>query len=886
MGYASGGTFARLFLQGSTQQTIDGVSGNAGTILFGNFSGNNFISGNSAPLILGANLTVTGASGQITSNVAFDNQGTITADPTAMGLGQTSGTFTLSGTNWTNDGTIQAQNGGSLSLDGTSSATAPAWTNNSGHMISVSGTGSLTLHASGSPTPNANGTEWVNAGTINNNASTINLGGVFTQAALGTFTRTGGTINLQGTLNNVGTTLLLGSAATPGSWNLAGGGTINGGTIAAIGSNALVGTSNSTNLIGVTLDGTGVGNNISPLDMQTTGAWAFLSGGLTLKGAVLPLGNANGVTVGRLVLSGTTAQTIDGASGNPGTILLGGSVSNGIIGQNAPLTLGFNLTITGASGGIGSNVAWSNFGNIIGDPSAAPGAAAGTITLSVNPPLGSWTNNGTIEAKNGDTVTASSAPTNYSSGALTGGSWEVVSSTVGILASPTGATENGTTVTITTATPHGFTVGESVTIAGVSNSSYNGNFTITSVPTPTSFTYTRGSGLVASGGGTASNGNSALRLTGNITTNAAVILLDGAGSNIFNGSGTTNALATLTNNNNNLTLQNGASLTLNSATSLTNSGTVAILSGAGLTIGSGGSYTQSASDSFGYTEVGAAATLVVSGGGGININGGLLAGSGTVSGGLLTIGTGAFLMAGDFAPGTLSTADVTFQSGSEFLTILNSDSSFGVLSSGGTVTIPNPGVTLGLSVNYTTSPGHILTIITATSVSATDPPFSALTVNGASSPFTQHSNANSVFLQDPPAHKGPGKPKQAAAVVASQPAAAASIGSTAPDGEVAPLDASTLARSLLAAAQQPGGSPSHVNATLAALLNEGPGSLQANGATLPGSGYMHLLAVVLRELGTAGPLAAVSLEEQIAAALAAVPRGQPALEDIAAAFGF
>src|SRR5262249_13832780 len=54
------------------------------------------------------------------------------------------------------------------------------------------------------------------------------------------------------------------------------------------------------------------------------------------------------------------------------------------------------------------------------------------------------------------------------------------------------ASESGTTVTITTPTPHGLPVGSSVTISGFTGSaaSYNGTWVITSVPTPTTFTYT------------------------------------------------------------------------------------------------------------------------------------------------------------------------------------------------------------------------------------------------------------------------------------------------------------------------------------------------------------------------------------------------------------
>ena len=70
-------------------------------------------------------------------------------------------------------------------------------------------------------------------------------------------------------------------------------------------------------------------------------------------------------------------------------------------------------------------------------------------------------------------------------------------------AAPTGATEVGNTVTITTAAPHNFAPGQSVTIAGVGVAGYNGSFTIASVPTPTTYTVTNPTAaLAASGGGT------------------------------------------------------------------------------------------------------------------------------------------------------------------------------------------------------------------------------------------------------------------------------------------------------------------------------------------------------------------------------------------------
>jgi len=69
------------------------------------------------------------------------------------------------------------------------------------------------------------------------------------------------------------------------------------------------------------------------------------------------------------------------------------------------------------------------------------------------------------------------------------------------------ATESGTTVTITTTAAHGFSLFETVVIAGVGVGGYNGQFQITSV-TSTTFTYKDTiSGLANSSGGTATPQN-------------------------------------------------------------------------------------------------------------------------------------------------------------------------------------------------------------------------------------------------------------------------------------------------------------------------------------------------------------------------------------------
>ena len=74
-----------------------------------------------------------------------------------------------------------------------------------------------------------------------------------------------------------------------------------------------------------------------------------------------------------------------------------------------------------------------------------------------------------------------------------------------------GATQSGTTVTITTDDPHGLSVGQEVRIAGVEEWGYNGTFIVTSTPTSTTFTYeATTSGLPNSGFGVVFTGNPAV----------------------------------------------------------------------------------------------------------------------------------------------------------------------------------------------------------------------------------------------------------------------------------------------------------------------------------------------------------------------------------------
>ena len=274
------------------------------------------------PLQHGAHLTINGTAGLITTaGQPFDNRGTITADPGVLGTGP--GTIKLSGTNWTNDGTLQALNGDNLFLTGTATASPAthAWTNDAGGTTTVNGGGTLTLGSDNGPVTPDN-SAWLNLGTISSNASTVDLGGTFTFAALGTYNRTAGAVNLTGTLNNTGSTLLLNN--TTGSWTLDSG-TVQGGTVQATPGNAVVGSTGT--LAAVTLDAGG--GNASPLDMNTNTSLVYVSSGLTLGGVTIFLGNTSGTTTGRLAVRGG-AETIDGTPGHPGIITLGDSSGNGL----------------------------------------------------------------------------------------------------------------------------------------------------------------------------------------------------------------------------------------------------------------------------------------------------------------------------------------------------------------------------------------------------------------------------------------------------------------------------------------------------------------------------------------------------------------------------
>ncbi|HQU42601.1 MAG TPA: choice-of-anchor D domain-containing protein [Pirellulales bacterium] len=325
------GHFGQLFFTGT--QSLAG----AGSVVFGNSSSNAlYVTDGATTLTIGPAITIHGQSGYVygAGNTSIVNQGTILADVAA-------GTINIQPTTFTNQGTVGAKNGGTLSLYNS----------------------------------------WNNAGVISvDNTSTLNLGGSFTWAGLGTLNRSGGSVNVTGTLD--ATNALMALDAATGSFNLLGG-TIKGGTITEADGALLVFTTSSGLLDGVTADG----------DLDLTHDYrdfAYVRDGLVLNGTAR-LGDANG-HFGQLFFTGT--QSLAGA----GSVVFGNSSSNALYVTDGAttLTIGPAITIHGQTGNVygAGGTSITNNGTILSD------VAAGTINIQPT----TFTNQGTVGAKNGGTL--------------------------------------------------------------------------------------------------------------------------------------------------------------------------------------------------------------------------------------------------------------------------------------------------------------------------------------------------------------------------------------------------------------------------------------------------------------------------------------------------
>ncbi|MBL8483215.1 MAG: DUF4347 domain-containing protein, partial [Rhodocyclaceae bacterium] len=350
------------------------LNGN-GRVFFGDNNSNNGLRVATAggQLTLGAGVTVTGSGGTVghisgwggPSNVSVVNLGSIGPDR--------GGTIFLTGTSVNNQGSLVASGGGTLALQPAS------WTNAAGASININ-TGSFTLAGN-----------YNNAGTINASNATVNLGGNFTLAQLGSFTRSGGTVNLTGTLDNSASTLTL--DASTGSWNIAGG-SILGGTVIGSQGARLAGTSSGGTLNEVTLQGGAGETTPTVLDLNGYPFNVSIAGNLTLANATINLQN-----YGHLDFISASSTL-----GGNGRVFFGDNNSNNglrVTNAGGQLSVGAGVTVTGSGGTLGYISGWGGPSNVsvINQGSVGPDRN-GTIILAGS----SVTNQGSLVASGGGTL--------------------------------------------------------------------------------------------------------------------------------------------------------------------------------------------------------------------------------------------------------------------------------------------------------------------------------------------------------------------------------------------------------------------------------------------------------------------------------------------------
>ena len=279
------------------------------------------------------------------------NQGTISSQTSGAGI-------FITGAPFTNQGYIQAINGGSLLLNGLS---------NAGSILANGTSMSFTGN-------------WSNGGTITATNATVNFGGTFTPAGIGTFIRSGGTITINGTVNNTGTTFDLSTLSPTTGSILLNVGTINGGTISGGVNAATIDLTGNGTLNGVTL--------ATPLTVSNFSTLALVNG-LTLNSTTITIAS----TANNTNLTAVGTQTIGGT----GTIVFGGTGFDFIQPSAGGLTIGLNITIQTSSGGgtLGTAALGTTNQGTISSQTAATG-----IVLVGSP----FTNQGYIQAINGGSL--------------------------------------------------------------------------------------------------------------------------------------------------------------------------------------------------------------------------------------------------------------------------------------------------------------------------------------------------------------------------------------------------------------------------------------------------------------------------------------------------
>lgn len=223
-----------------------------------------------------------------------------------------------------------------------------------------------------------------------------------------------------------------------------------------------------------------------------------------------------------------TGPVISDSNGGLGT-LLSGYATNGTAGTGTTATITFAAGVTHSVRVAGeyvlvTGVTPTGYNGIYPVTSwVVPTTAAGTGSISyASTTIGAQTVAGRVFVlPNGPYFTGQGMP--YSATTPT----QVLATGAGVTSPPvpffatTGTSGTGAIATITTGTAHGFTVGTNVVISGVTPLGYNGTYTILTVPTTTTFTYTSTTTGAQTVAGTVINKKRPTSLTMNVNTTAA-----------------------------------------------------------------------------------------------------------------------------------------------------------------------------------------------------------------------------------------------------------------------------------------------------------------------------------------------------------------------------
>jgi autotransporter-associated beta strand protein len=420
IGDAAATSFGRVFMGAGSNPS--GTLAGSGSVVFGGVGGtlnaiynNSSQSGANGTLTIASGMTVRGKNGQLFNNygtATILNQGTISADVGGgtIQLGNSTGTVM-------NQGTLSALNGGTLSVNG-------AWRGAAGSNITAGAGSTLNL---GSGT-----VAWSNAGTITATNATVNLGGSFAQANLGTFNRTGGSVTILGQLNGD-----LSLSPATGNWNMFSSSSLQNGTYTASGGASL------TVLNGTFVNATANG----PVNVSGDPGQLTVLGGLTLNDT-LSIGDVAGTPYGRVNFgkSGSAANSLSGS----GTVVFGGSARGNTLYNNSDqpgaagtLTIASGITVHGKNGQVLNNY---TSGTILNQGTISADVSGGTIQVGADN-AGTFQNQGTLSALNGGTLNVYGPWSNAAGANITAGAGSTLN-----LGSGTTPWSNAGTITATNAT--------------------------------------------------------------------------------------------------------------------------------------------------------------------------------------------------------------------------------------------------------------------------------------------------------------------------------------------------------------------------------------------------------------------------------------------------